>query len=769
MPQRIFITGYGIISCIGSNIEETLTSLLGSKSGTGSIRHIETILKDELLVGEVPFTHEELFKMAGITPAEGFTRNALLGIIAAKEAFSHSHLERHTELKTGLISATTVGGMDRCELYYDDFLTNDTRNAYIDSYDCADSTERIAKILGIRDFVTTISTACSSAANSIMLAARMIRAGKLDRAVAGGCESLTRFHLNGFNALKILDKDPCKPFDQNRAGINLGEGAAYVVLESEESVTLSGNTPLCELVGWGNSCEAFHQTASSPDGKGAFLAMQKALNMSGMQAEQIDYVNAHGTGTDNNDLSEGRAIEQLFGERLPKVSSTKPFTGHTTSAAGSTEAILSIFCLQHQVIWPNLNFGQRIEELSFSPVEKLIRDMPVNAVMSNSFGFGGNDTSLIFKKVEGDNFTAASTTEYTEKASRAYINGIGMISPQRTAETTDFLPEIVEHQADYLKCIEPVYRTYIDPIQSRRMSRLIKMGIAAAKMSAAEAGCTAPDAIITGTGLGSVEDTEKILGELTKEEKFLNPTPFIQSTYNTISSQVAIQLKCHEYNSTYVHRTFSFESGLTDGLQQIEEKMARNILVGAIDEMTMNHLQITRRIGQWKREPVNNLTIRDLNTPGALPGEGAAFFVIGTEKQDSTYAELVDVATGFKLDEHFMPQTFIGNFLEKNGLRYDQVDVVLLGLNGDADFDPEYLKVAGELFPQQAHGWYKHLCGEYHTATGFGLYLAANILKRQDYPEILHLNKVHPGKIKNILIYNHFRNINHTLILVSQV
>ncbi len=401
MPRRIFITGYGIISCIGNNIDENLSSLLRSKPGLGKIRHIDTLLRDELHVGEVSKTQDELFAMAGITPVEGYSRNALLGIIAAREAFLMGRLNENPGLRTGLISATTVGGMDRCELFYNDFLTNDTRNAHIDSYDCADSTERIASLLGIHDFITTISTACSSASNSILLGARMIRTGRLDRVLAGGCESLTKFHLNGFNALKILDKDPCKPFDQQRAGINLGEGAAYLVLESEDSLEKSGNEPLCELVGWGNACEAFHQTASSPDGTGAYLAMKKALDMSGLQAGEIDYVNAHGTGTDNNDLSEGRAIENLFGERIPMVSSTKPFTGHTTSAAGSTEAILSIFCLQHQVIWPNLNFREQISELSFSPVEKLLTGVPVNTVMSNSFGFGGNDTSLIFKRWTG--------------------------------------------------------------------------------------------------------------------------------------------------------------------------------------------------------------------------------------------------------------------------------------------------------------------------------------------------------------------------------
>jgi 3-oxoacyl-(acyl-carrier-protein) synthase len=294
------------------------------------------------------------------------------------------------------------------------------------------------------------------------------------------------------------------------------------------------------------------------------------------------------------------------------------------------------------------------------------------------------------------------------------------------------------------------------------------MGIATAKMSLADADCLMPDAIITGTGLGSVEDTEKILGELTKEEKFLNPTPFIQSTYNTISSQIAIQLKCHNYNSTYVHRTFSFESGLIDGLLQIEDKTAANVLVGAIDEMTMNHLQITRRIGQWKMEPVNNLTLLDCKTQGALAGEGAAFFVTGAERQASTYAELKDVATCINLNNSFNAESFLPEFLGKHGLSINDIDLVMLGLNGDCAYDPGYLEFADHFFSGKAFGWYKHLCGEYHTATGFGLYLAANILKRQVYPEILQLNPVKPEKLKNILIYNHFRNVNHSFILVTQ-
>ncbi len=400
MPRRIFVTGIGIISGIGTNLLETKTSLLQSRSGIGAISIRLHQLKENIPVCEVKCTETELFRLAGIPFREGFSRNALLGIIAAQEAWKNAGMKHIPGIRTGLVSATTVGGMDKCELYYQDFLTNDSRNLYIDTYDCADSTQKIADILGIRDFMTTISTACSSSANSILMAARMIRLGMLDRVVAGGTESLTKFHLKGFNSLKILDKEPCRPFDANRNGITLGEGAGYLILESEESVKSANKPVLCELIGWGNACEAYHQTASSPDGIGAYIAMKKALDMCGLEPGDIDYINAHGTGTDNNDIAEGNAIEKLFLPAVPLISSTKPFTGHTTSAAGSIESILTILCLLEEMVLPNLNYHEPMKELSFRPVTELQTNVHLTHVMTNSFGFGGNDTSLIFKKAE---------------------------------------------------------------------------------------------------------------------------------------------------------------------------------------------------------------------------------------------------------------------------------------------------------------------------------------------------------------------------------
>ncbi len=398
MSKRVFVTGIGIISGIGNNVEETLISLKHKKAGIEDIQYLDTIHKGTIPVSEVKLSENELIEMSGLDKDEPFTRSTLIGIVAAAEAVKSAQITNIKEKRTGLISGITVGGMDKSELYYRDLLETTNHIKYIETHDCGDSTERIADYIGVKDFVSTTSTACSSAANSMILGSRMIKNGMLDRVIAGGIESLTKYHLNGFNTLMILDREPCKPFDENRRGLNLGEGAAFLVLESEELVKESGKKVLAELTGYGNSCEAFHQTASTPEGKGAYSAMKEAMDRSGLKIEQIDYINAHGTGTDNNDLSEGRAIEKLFGINPPKVSSTKSYTGHTTSAAGGVEAVISILSIQNNMIFPNLNFKDQMKDLNFKPVTELLENVKVDHVLSNSFGFGGNNSALIFSK-----------------------------------------------------------------------------------------------------------------------------------------------------------------------------------------------------------------------------------------------------------------------------------------------------------------------------------------------------------------------------------
>lgn len=404
MAERVFITGIGMITAIGDDVAENLRNLRAQQSGLGYTRQLQTIYKEVLPVAEVKHTTPELREMAGVAGDEGYTRTALLGLIAMQEALRAAGISNLQDETTSFINASTVGGMcDTENVYFDiadpaktgDFIR------FIDTLDCADCTQRIADIVGIEGYITTISTACSSSANALMYGARLIRSGLARRVICGGTEALTRFTLNGFNSLKNIDKRPCMPFDNDRNGLNLGEGAAYLVLESE-SLAKERNAPvMAVLSGYANTNEAFHPTAPSPEGDGAYAAMKGAMEMGGCVPADIQYVNVHGTATISNDVAEGMALQRLFGEQVPPFSSTKPFTGHTLAAAGGIEAIYSVLAIQHQLIFPNLHFKEQMEELYITPAATLLEDYPVRHVLSNSFGFGGSNASLLISKYEG--------------------------------------------------------------------------------------------------------------------------------------------------------------------------------------------------------------------------------------------------------------------------------------------------------------------------------------------------------------------------------
>ena len=396
--RSVLITGCGIISAIGLDKGQVLDSLRNVRTGIGPLRYLKTG-HTEFPVGEVKLTDEEMERMMGIPTGTPTTRTSLMGMIALHEALAEAGLTREMLQGVAFVNGTTVGGMDKSEQYYLDFVENDTRNAYISTHDCGSCSEMIADRFGRFTMITTISTACSSAANAIELGADMIRLGEADIVVAGGAECITKFHLNGFNSLMILDRNQCRPFDAGRAGLNLGEGAAFVVLESSSSARKRGVKPVALLSGYGNACDAYHQTASSPDGEGAFLAMSKALADAGLKPEDIDYVNAHGTGTPNNDVSESQAMMRVFGSKMPPVSSTKSLTGHTTSASGAIETVICILALQNGILPVNYAWEQPADGC-------IIPNMNRNAghvlrhVLCNSFGFGGNDSSLVLTIAE---------------------------------------------------------------------------------------------------------------------------------------------------------------------------------------------------------------------------------------------------------------------------------------------------------------------------------------------------------------------------------
>jgi 3-oxoacyl-(acyl-carrier-protein) synthase len=415
----VAIAGAGLISSIGRNSTECLSALEMGHAGIGEISWLDTAHRQKIPVAEVKYSNAQLGEMAGCGGAGAggagaggagagggdagvVSRTALLSLIAAKEALDSAAIPGWAGLRTGFVSANTVGGMDRTENFFAGFLSDaqSGRLREVNQHECGYVTEWVADQLGIRHFQTTISTACSSSANAIGFAARLIRNGILDVAVAGGTDALTKFTLNGFNALMILDPEFCKPFDNDRKGLNLGEGAGYLVLVSEKVAATLPSAPLCMLSGYANANAAYHQTASSPDGRGSWLAMTTAIDRSGLSPADIDYINLHGTGTQNNDLAEGTAIRRLFDPAYPKMSSTKSFTGHTLGASGGIEAVFSVLAVQHGIVYPNLRFRTPMTELPFIPETRFLKDQPIRHVLSNSFGFGGNCSSLVFSKAQ---------------------------------------------------------------------------------------------------------------------------------------------------------------------------------------------------------------------------------------------------------------------------------------------------------------------------------------------------------------------------------
>lgn len=392
----VCITGMGVVSAIGMSVAENLGALREGRTGIAPPEYLQGT--KAALAGEVKASNEALRQSLGVDTAY-VSRTALLGLQAAREAWGNN--KRSGVIRTGIISATSVGGMDRSEVFYKDYLAhNNPDYRLLTTHDSGSTTERIARELGISGYINTLSTACSSGVNAIMLGARLILQGKLDRVLVGGSDALSSFTIDGFRSLMIYDDQWCRPFDESRAGLNLGEGAGFLLLEGEKSLNMTGNQPICRVSGWANAADAYHQTASSPDGKGATLAIENAIQKAGIGKEAISYVNAHGTGTKNNDHSESVALRNVFGDAIPPFSSTKAFTGHTLAAAGAIEAVFSVLAIRHNLIYPNLNYRTPIAETGLVPVTRLDAQTEVNAVLSNSFGFGGNNSSLVFTRYE---------------------------------------------------------------------------------------------------------------------------------------------------------------------------------------------------------------------------------------------------------------------------------------------------------------------------------------------------------------------------------
>ena len=607
---NIAVTGLGIICAIGNDAETVLSSLRAKRTGIAPMRYLQSSHR-ELPVGEVKLSDEEMKRMLGLDGDKGvvlskssngvdadavISRTALMGAIAIRQALEHaqwSMVNGQWPMKGKrivVISGTTVAGMDITERYFMQMKKDDALLHLLEKHDCGSSTREMADIAGLKDAeVCTISTACSSAINAIILGAEMLQNNEADIVIAGGTEALSRFHLNGFNSLMLLDKEQCRPFDKNRAGLNLGEGAAFVVLQKEVSPPKGGWGVF--IRGYANRCDAFHQTASSENGEGAYLAMSEALKMAGLKPQDIQYINAHGTGTPNNDSSESAAIRRVFGEAVPPVSSTKGFTGHATSASGSIEAVISILSLQNNFVPVNLGWEEQ-DETCITPFgnEKLrVKNGELKNVLCNSFGFGGNDSALIIGASTGPSGGGESCPP--SPGLHPALSGRVKQKDTRARVVADDTITDIEQLQDS--------RDYISPGEARRMTRLMKAATITSLRALQKAEVESPDAIITATAYGMLETSEKFLVDMLENgEETLSPTLFMQSTHNTLSSSIAIRTKCHGYNMTYSQGKDSLEWALRDARRLIESGKAKTVLVGCHDEATPTFQEFCRRMGK---------------------------------------------------------------------------------------------------------------------------------------------------------------------------
>ena len=547
----IAVTGMGIVCAIGNDTQEVLDALKNKTSGIGRMKYLPSVHTD-IPVGEIKLSTEEMKRMLGISCDEPVSRTSVMGAIAVREALRQAGVEDVSGKRVALISGTTVGVMDVTEQYFIRMKTEPGLQYLPHSNECGRSTLEIARYSGLENArCCTICTACSSALNAIMLGSEMLKNDEVDLVVAGGSEPLSKYHLNGFNCLMILDRERCRPFDDLRAGLNLGEGAAFVVLQKDVPQGLA------YISGYANRCDAFHQTATSKNGEGAFRAMTGALRMAGIQAHDIKYINAHGTGTPDNDASECAAFKRVFGDRLPEMSSTKSYTGHTTSAAGSVETVICILAMQNDFVPASLGWSHPMPE-GFVPSPGR-SGVNLDYVMCNSFGFGGNDSSLILSK------------------DRPSPDGCRLkdASAIRTASRS------VVSDEEELKAL----KEYLPPMETRRMGKMMKACLLSAFTVLRDAGIDRPDAIIAATAKGMLELSAIFLEDLFENhEQQLKPTVFMQSTHNTIASAIARYTKCHGYNITYSQGDDSAAWAIRDAKMLLRKGEAETVLVCAFDE-----------------------------------------------------------------------------------------------------------------------------------------------------------------------------------------
>lgn len=780
--QDIVITGAGIVSAMGRGVERVWSAMEAGTTGLKPLTLFRSARCGHLPVGEI----QVLPPAPPGMPFRG-SRSDRMAIDAVAQALEQAGLRRNdAPLRgAGMMLGGTVGGMLDSEKFAFDLIKRGRASAAaLRHHEPASAVDLCCGLFGLSGPSSTLSTACSSGAMAIAAAAQMIESAEADIMLACGADSLSRLTLNGFASLLLVDPEGCRPFDADRSGMNLGEGAAALVLESVESADRRGVRPLAGLSGWAMSCDASHATAPDPQGLGAARAMRGALARAGLAPSEIGYINAHGTGTRDNDASEAAAIRSVFGDNPPAFSSVKRFFGHTLGASGAIEAVICAATLQKQMLPPNPGFSKTDPAIGLATVQAFTpRD--IEHVMSNSFGFGGNNVCLVLSKCAPNRrsagvkppragreperpLAAVAAVSFISPAGRdfgavAALSHAGGPAPVEIG-TRPPLPGLM---IKAYSCAAGDLAGEIDPRKARRMSRLMQMQTAVSLRAFKEAGLRLgrpPEnmSVCIGTGLGCMEDSGAFIENMIlNDENMPMPARFVNSVHNALASHVAIELKAKSLNSAPTHREICFETALWQAARQFSEERLDCAVAGAADLLDPYVLIAGNRWGWWGGEsrPVRPFcSSGDTRHPRAKPllGEGACAVVLAPENTVAEpLARLRAVRIGrwqktaSGLPDAEAESAWILETLLRNGIQPDSVGMFLAGANGWKPFDDLYLEVRAALLEQAGMraplGVYKHLCGEYYSASASGFCMAVGwIAGRLDTGDLARFDPAGP-------------------------
>lgn len=588
--ERIWVTGVGLVTALGNDVEATWSRLVAGDRGLAPLDLFDTTAQRAAIVASVSRAHE-LVPRGG--PPRRWSRTTGFAWKAAADAMAHAGVRGQAPRRVGLVVGGTTGGMFETEALLGELHVDPARTdslVEMISQPLSATVDRLAEVLGPFCRLRTLCSACSSGANAFAVGALWLLSGEVDVVVAGGSDGHCRLTLSGFNALGAIDPEPCRPFDVRRRGLNLGEGAGFAVLERASSVRARGGRPVAELAGWGVGAEAHHITNPEPSGGAAARVIARALRRAGLSPGDLDYVNAHGTGTPLNDSMEAAALRLALGSDLERitVSSSKGQVGHMLGAAGAVEGILSALAVERQVVPPTMGLEEPDDACRLVHVQRHGRPARVRAALSNSFGFGGLDTVLVFTEPELGPPPAAGQR-------RVVITGAATLSPRGLDDGTSAAAlvdgSLAGAPAAVAGRIDFDLAPHIDPVRGRRLDRPARLGVVVAARSLAEAQATgrpldpAEVGIVLGTAFGSLDPSAAFIHRIfEKGPRFASPAEFPNLVPSSPVGHVSIYLGLRGPTFATPDLATSGESAVIQGIELVASGDGEVVVAGAVEE-----------------------------------------------------------------------------------------------------------------------------------------------------------------------------------------